>query len=41
MKTKIGMLFALTAVVLSLVAPTEKKAIIKTIISTSAILNSR
>lgn len=41
MRTKIGMLFVLAAAVLSLVAPTQKKEILKTIISSTVITNSR
>jgi hypothetical protein len=41
MKTKIGMLFALAAAVLSLVAPTQKKEILKFILTNSVITNSR
>lgn len=40
MRTKIGMLFALAAAVLTLVAPSQKKEILKIITSTTIITSS-
>ncbi|HNP32113.1 MAG TPA: hypothetical protein PKN96_02340 [Flavobacterium sp.] len=41
MKTKTGLLLALAAAILTFISPTDKKEIIKMIVSVTTITNSR